>query len=236
MKTLRLNRLAMLAGTLFTLTTAGTAHGFGSFGSTVQAQCDRLAQPIAASVNINDCATCHGNPFTGQNSGNMYFFAYAMSDWGQFCPVTVSAPPVIADTGSTTGSGGGSTSTGTTTGSTSTGSDGGVVVADDDMADDAVAENDMDDAGDIRQRASRGDADDMDDDTRRHASRGDADDMDDDTRRRASRGGDLEDGGASAHAERGITRSTEARSVERPVDLGADRGSKRRGRGDDSEG
>jgi hypothetical protein len=63
-------------------------------------------------VNVNDCATCHGSSFTTINPSNMYFSDAQSGFYDSFCP------PV--DTGSTTGTG---TDTGTGTGTSAGGTD-----------------------------------------------------------------------------------------------------------------
>ena len=84
--------LAVTLAPFAALLMATSAHAFSGFGSQVQAACDAAGDPVKPSINLNDCATCHGNPFSGKNESNVYFTAYNMGDYAEFCPTQVVTP------------------------------------------------------------------------------------------------------------------------------------------------
>lgn len=213
------SRITMLTGAVLALALGGTAHAFSGFGSTVQAQCANLGQPVDASINLNDCATCHGNSFVGQNSSNVYWFAYSMGDWGQFCPAPVADPVVVdatpVDTTPTTGSTGNTGTTTTTTGNTGTSSDDVMADSDDSMDDDMMSatSGEMDDDGAYTTRThTRGDRG-------GRGGRG-GDSMDDMAGGSTSGGSTSGDGSYASQADDGIATSNDARTTDRPVRWG----------------
>jgi hypothetical protein len=95
-------------------------------------------------VNVNDCALCHGSSFTTINPSNMYFSDAQSGFYDSFC--------TAVDTGGTTGTGTG-TGTGTTAGGTDTGSGTGTgsgsgTTAGTDTDDDTTVGSVFDDDGD----------------------------------------------------------------------------------------